>query len=64
MNITVRSGLFRLVRGVREGGNLSLSSEIFFFFFFLTYCKDVCISCLVQSEILPPPRLCHSVCKP
>lgn len=34
MNITVRSGLFRLVRGVREGGNLSLSSEIFFFFFF------------------------------
>lgn len=30
MNITVRFGLFPLVRGVREGGNPNISSKTFF----------------------------------
>lgn len=49
MNITVRSGLFRLVRGVREGGNLSLSSEIFFFFFFFNVLQR-CVHFLLGAK--------------
>lgn len=43
MNITVRFGLFPLVRGAGEGGNPNISNKIFFFF-----------KCITQTSVFLP----------
>ena len=65
MNITVRFGLFPLVRGAHEGGNPNISSKIFFFVVFniLQRCVYFLI-CVILHLTLPMYfPICHSVHK-